>query len=274
MNIRFAGLGCLLALLAAGGAAIAAEPAVGTAGAGAIELAKQVENPLARVVSLQLNGNVNFEKGAYERTQSTANLSATYPFDLPRRWNLFTNASLPVIDQPVGATDRTLGFGDMSLLAFLSPPSSQHWVFGAGPSIILPTATDSALGQGKWDAGPAVAVVHNERTWVAGLVASQNWSITGANDRAGVSRLLLSPFGTWHLNKGWFLFSAPAISADWKSKGNRAWTVPLGGGVGYVVRRGRHAVNFALQAYENVVRAEGAPRWQIRLTTGWVFPKN
>ena len=143
----------------------------------------------------------------------------------------------------------------------------------ARSSIVLPTATDATLGQGKWDAGPAMALVHTERTWVAGAAVSQSWSITGANDRLGVSRLLISPFVTWRLDKSWYLFTAPTLSADWNTTTNRAWTVPLGGGVGHVIRRGKHAVNFAVQAYANVVRPNGAPSWQLRLTTGWVFPK-
>jgi hypothetical protein len=255
------------------GVAFAADPPVGSAAASQLELAKQVENPLARVVSVQINGNVNFDKGADERTQSLANFSVTYPIDLPRHWNLFVNATLPVIDQPVGADDRIRGFGDTSILTLVSPPGTPRWVWGAGTSIICPTAADPTLGQGKWDFGPALALVHTERTWVAGVVMSQNWSITGANDRPGVSRLIVSPFCTWHLTRGWFLFTAPAISSDWKARGSRTWTVPLGGGVGYIVRRGKHAVNFALQAYDNVIRADGAPSWQIRLTSGWVFPK-
>jgi len=271
--LRHLAIPCLMAFSAGCGTAVAADPPVGTAAAAELELAKQVENPLARVVSVQLNGNVNFDKGAYERTQSLANFSVTYPFDLPRHWNLFVNSTLPVIDQPVGASDRVQGCGDTAVITLLSPPSSQHWVWGLGTSIVCPTASDSTLGQGKWEFGPAAALVHNERTWVAGIVASQSWSITGANDRAGVSRLILSPFCTWHLSKGWFLFTAPTVSSDWTSKANPTWTVPLGGGVGYIVRRGKHAVNFALQAYDNVVRAEGAPSWQFRFTTGWVFPK-
>jgi hypothetical protein len=264
-------LRCLFAFLASG--ATAAENAVEAVALVEAEVVKVVENPLARVVNLQLNGNVNFQKGTDERTQQVATLGATYPFDLPRRWNLFANANLPVIDQPVGATDRVRGLGDLTLTAFFSPPSSPHWVFGAGPVVVLPTAADDTLGQGKWDIGPAMAVVHTERAWTAGVVVAQSWSIAGANDRPEVSQLVISPFGTRHLGKGWYLFTAPNLSADWKARGSHTWTVPVGGGVGRIFRRGKHAVRFAIQAYDNVVRTDGAPTWQLRFTTGWVFPK-
>jgi len=157
--------------------------------------------------------------------------------------------------------------------AFVSPPSSPHWVFGAGPNIVIPTATDRTLGQSKWDFGPAFAVVHTTREWVAGVVVLQSWSIAGANNRPEVSRLLISPFTTFYINKGWYLFSAPSMSADWNDTGKGHWTVPLGGGLGHVVRRGKHAFNMAVQGYANVSRPEGAPSWQFRFTAGWVFPK-
>jgi len=236
-------------------------------------LTMRIENPLARAVSFQLNQNVNFRKGLDERTQSVTGIGATYPFDLPRDWNLFINTTLPIISQPVGAADRTFGLGDMSLTAFVSPPSSPHWVFGAGPAMIIPTATDRTLGQGKWDFGPAIAVVHTTRTWVAGVVFVQSWSIAGANSRPEVSRLVISPFTTYYINKGWYLFSAPSLSSDWTAKGSGDWTIPLGGGLGHIVRKGKHAVNFAVQGYTNIERPVGAPTWQFRFTCGWVFPK-
>jgi hypothetical protein len=112
-----------------------------------------------------------------------------------------------------------------------------------------------------------------QRTWVAGVLLYQNWSVVGADTRPGVSRLIVSPFITYYINKGWYLTSGPLISADWQQDPPRTWTVPLGGGFGHIVRRGKHAFNFTAHAYVNVVRPDGAAKWQFRLTTSWVFPK-
>jgi hypothetical protein len=237
------------------------------------ELAKKSENPLARVYNFGLFGNFNYQKGADERTQSAYTFAATLPFDLPANWNLFVSAKLPLIDQPVGPVDRTFGLGDLTLTALVAPPPVSGWTFGFGPSIVAPTATDPTLGQGKWEFGPAFATVYTQRTWVAGVVLSQNWSVVGADARAGVSRLTVAPFITYYINKGWYLISAPILSADWYQDPPRMWTVPLGGGFGHVVRKGKHAFNFTAHAYVNAVRPDGAAKWQFRLTTSWVFPR-
>jgi hypothetical protein len=270
MNQRFAGPGCLFAFLVAGAFAVAAEPAsVSTA-----EFAKQSNNPLARVINLALTDNANFEKGPYERTQNACTLSATIPFDLPGNWNLFTITSLPLISQPVGATDRVNGMGDLGLTALFAPPATASgWTFGFGPSFVFPTATDETLGQGSWEIGPALAAVYRHRTWIAGVLLYQNWSVVGGNTQQGVSRLTVSPFFTYYVNKGWYFISAPQLSADWAQEPPRTWTVPLGGGFGHIVRRGKHAFNFTAQAYVYVVRPENAAKWQFRLTTSWVFPR-
>lgn len=259
----------VLAILILVSAVRAAEPASETSA----DLVKKSDNPLARIYNLGLTGNLNFGKGADERTQSAAIFAATVPYDLPNDWNLFVKTTLPLISQPIGSTQRTEGLGDLTMIALFAPPPASGWTFGFGPSIVAPTASDETLGQGKWAIGPAVAAVYLKRTWVAGLLVYQNWSVIGADARPGVSQLTVSPFATWYINKGWYLTSSPLLTADWEQDPPRVWTVPLGGGVGHIVRRGQHAFNFTAHAYYNVVRPDNAAEWQLRVTTSWVFPR-
>ena len=237
------------------------------------ELAKQSENPLALVVTLQTAVNLNFDKGAYGRTQSSLGLSATVPFDLPGGRNIFVTSKVPFISQPVGPSDRTKGLGDIAVTTLFSPAARNGWTIGFGPSMVFPTATDDTLGQGKFDIGPAIALVKSKKEWIAGVLIAQNWSVTGSDSRPGTSRLIVSPFGTWYINKGWYLLSNTTFSADWNASSPWYWTVPLGGGVGHIVHRGKHAFNFTAQAYVNVIRPDDAAKWQFRLTTGWIFPR-
>ena len=44
----------------------------------------------------------------------------------------------------------------MILLELLSPAHSGHWILGAEPTFIFPTATSTFTGQGKVRAGPGV----------------------------------------------------------------------------------------------------------------------
>jgi hypothetical protein len=164
--------------------------------------------------------------------------------------------------------------GDLSLTALVSPPATASgWTLGFGTSLVAPTATDEVLGQGAWEIGPALAAVRRHRHWIGGVVLYQNWSVTGADSQQGVSRLIVSPFITYYINKGWYLISAPQLSADWEQEPPRTWTVPVGGGFGHIVRHGKHAFNFTAHAYVYVARPENAAKWQFRLTTNWVFPR-
>jgi hypothetical protein len=54
--------------------------------------------------------------------------------------------------------DRTNGFGDTALLTLLGPNRLDGFIWGVGASQIFPTAEEDVLGQGKWQAGPAVLV--------------------------------------------------------------------------------------------------------------------
>ena len=83
-----------------------------------------------------------------------------------------------------------------------------------------------------------------------GTLVRQLWSFAGDDDRQDVSQLLIQPFANYNMAGGWFLTSAPIITANWKADSDDTWLVPLGGGGG-VFKIGPQPVNM-LQAYYNV----------------------
>ncbi|HXT06325.1 MAG TPA: hypothetical protein VN715_05245 [Roseiarcus sp.] len=48
--------------------------------------------------------------------------------------------------------------------------------------------------------------------------------------------------------------------------------MPLGGGGGRVFKLGDQPVNASLSGYYNVVRPDGAPNWQLRVSLALLFP--
>jgi hypothetical protein len=51
--------------------------------------------------------------------------------------------------------------------------------------------------------------------------------------------------------------SSPIITANWLTAGDKAWTLPFGGGIGHVVKiGGKLPVNLSLSAYYNALRPE------------------
>jgi hypothetical protein len=66
--------------------------------------------------------------------------------------------------------------------------------------------------------------------------------------------------------------TAPIIIANWETAGNNAWTLPIGGGFGRVVKLGRKPpVNFGLSAYSNVLRPKDGATWQLRTQRTIIF---
>jgi hypothetical protein len=75
------------------------------------------------------------------------------------------------------------------------------------------------------------------------------------------------------LPQGWYLSSAPIITANWKAESGNQWTVPFGGGVGKIFRIGKQPVNAQAQAFYNVERPDNGPDWTLRLQLQFLFPK-
>src|SRR3954454_21439019 len=86
---------------AAGALALAAGHArAEAAGDGTEALAKQAQNPIADLISVPFQDNVDFGVGARGRTQNVLNFQPVIPFKIGGGWNLITRTITPVIHQP------------------------------------------------------------------------------------------------------------------------------------------------------------------------------
>jgi hypothetical protein len=257
------------------------------------ELAKKTQNPVADLISVPLQNNFNFGTGFNRnKTLYVLNIQPVIPVKLNDEWNLINRIIMPVINQPSlfpthgGAVPSTTGtgFGDFNPTFFLSPAKPGELIWGIGPTITLPTATDRDLGAGKWSMGPAGVALVMHGHWVYGALMNNQWSFAGWGDKA-VNAMLLQPFINYNLPEGWYLTSSPIVTANWKAdKGGDVWTVPLGGGFGKLFRLGqilpleghplaKLPINTQLAAYGNVATPEFGPKWQLRLQIQFLFPK-
>jgi hypothetical protein len=257
------------------------------------ELAKKTQNPVADLISVPLQNNFNFGAGFNHNKMIYAlNVQPVIPVNLNEEWNLITRIIMPIINQPSlfpthgGAVPSTTGtgFGDFNPTFFLSPAKPGELIWGIGPTLTLPTATDRNLGAGQFSIGLAGVVLTMQGHWVFGALMNNQWSVAGWGDKP-VNSMLLQPFINYNLPDGWYLTSAPILTADWKAdKAGDVWTVPLGGGVGKLFRLGqilpleghplaKLPINTQLAAYGNVATPEFGPKWQLRLQIQFLFPK-
>jgi len=274
MKTRFASRP-LIGMVACVLATLAASPA---SAQDAAALAKAAQNPIADMISLPFQSNTNFDFGPLKKTQEVLNIQPVYPVNLNSEWNLITRTILPVISQPAltPSQDREFGLGDIQFSAFLSPKETAGgWVWGAGAIVQMNTATDDRLGQGAWGLGPTAVALHLGKTWVYGALVNNVWSVSEDDGRPSVNQMLVQPFVNYNFPDapGRYLSFSPVITADWKADSDQRWVVPLGLGIGQIMRFGKQPVNLQAAAYYNVERPDNAARWQLRLQMQFLFPK-
>ena len=238
------------------------------------ELAKQVQNPVANLISLPLQNNINTGIGPDDETQNILNIQPVWPMALNDDWNLITRTILPLTSQPdiLTGKGRINGLGDTTFTAFLSPRNSGSVTWGAGPVLLLPTATDGKLGADKWGVGASAVILTMPGKWVIGSLFSNVWSVVGSGDQ-DINLFTWQYFVNYNLPDSWYLTSAPIITANWEADSSNRWTVPFGGGVGKIFRIGEQPMNAQISAYKNVESPELGADWQIRLQLQFLFPK-
>jgi hypothetical protein len=89
--------------------------------------------------------------------------------------------------------------------AFLFAKEPVGWILAAGPVALWPTATDSALGSGKWGAGPTTCAA-TKNGWTYGALANI-WSYGGWGHRVNAS--FLQPFDSFTTKKAFGLIPSP-----------------------------------------------------------------
>ncbi len=239
------------------------------------ELAKAAQNPIANMISLPFQNNINFFHGDDGRAQNVLNVQPVIPISIKNKVNLINRTIIPLVWQPDFTTDSggTFGLGDINYTCFVSPviPSSPM-TWGVGPVVVFPSATDEVLGQGKWSIGPSLVLLGMPGKWVVGVLVNNVWSVGGASDRGGVNQMLLQYFINYNFDHGIYLTMAPIMTADWNASEEDIWLVPVGAGVGKLTKFGKLPINLSLQGFYNVVTPQNGPDWQLRVQLQFLFP--
>ena len=104
---------------------------------------------------------------------------------------------------------------------------------------------------------------------MGGLI-NNTWSVGGSSD-PDYNQMLIQPFVNYNLGQGWYVVTAPIMTANWKAPSSDTWTVPLGGGGGKVFRIGKQPVNVNIQVYYNVAKPTLAGDWSSRFQVQFLF---
>jgi len=253
-------------------------PGIASAEMSQEEIAKASQNPLTAMYSLPIQNNTYFNIGPDNKTKNVANFQPVLPFDLNDDWTVVTRTIIPIVSAPsIGKTpyERTFGVGDTTFTAFFTPKAATEsgWIWGLGPSLYLPTASDADLATNKWGAGISAVALKMDGKFVYGGLVSNVWSFAGAGDNK-INSMTFQPFVNYNLDDGWFVASVPIITANWEADSDHTWTVPLGLGVGRAMKLGKIPMTAQIHGYYNVVTPDDyGETWQMRIQVQLLFPR-
>jgi hypothetical protein len=236
------------------------------------ELSAAAANPLADLMSFPLQNNLNMNYGPHNRNLNVLNFQPVIPLFSGK---FITRTIMPIVSIPDFTQEsgmESTGLGDIIFTGFYVP-ESKSLTWGFGPVLEMPTG-GSIRGTQKWSAGPSLVVLVQPGEWTFGALINNTWSFAGNSNSDDVNHMMLNVFLVRQLGKGWYVNSAPIITADWTADSEDRWIVPLGGGGGKMLMLGgKLPLNLQTQLYYNVVRPDFGPKWQWRLQAQIMLPK-
>ncbi len=207
-----------------------------------VDIAKESQNPVGNLTILPFENYTSFNVGPNPGTLNILEFEPVVPIHLNEDWNLITRAIIPAVwnSGSVAGPSVPQAIAPTNFSAFLSPRNAVNGVtWGVGPIIQIPALTSTTVGSSVWSAGPSAVVVKTTEHIVAGVLVNNIWSFGGRQGPYGnrYATFLLEPFFNYNFGHGWFMNSAPLITASWDTPGTK-WTVPIGLEAGRMIKLG------------------------------------
>jgi len=242
-------------------------------GASAQELADKLANPIASLISVPLQSNVDYGIGPHNGSKYTLNFQPVVPFKLTPNLNLITRYIFPIVDQHdmTSEGEDQFGLSDATISAFFSPSKVKNgWTWGAGPAFLVPTGTDDFLSTRKWGVGPTAVALRQINGLTYGFLINQLWSFAGDKNRSDVNQMFLQPF----FSKGWKSGASVVLNSEmtfnWEANTTTISLIPLVNGV---TKLGKQIIQLGVGPRIPIAYPSNSkPDFGIRAVLTFVFP--
>ncbi|PWT95520.1 MAG: hypothetical protein C5B52_17660 [Bacteroidetes bacterium] len=203
-------------------------------GANPQEVADKLSNPVASMISVPFQNNIDYGIGSHNGSKYTLNFQPVIPIKLSENWNLITRYIIPIIDQRdiTGENTSQFGLSDATISGFFSPkPKPGGIIWGAGPAFLVPIGTSDYLSTKKWGVGPTALVLRQSNGLTYGFLANQIWSFAGSENHPDVNQLFLQPFFAKNFKSGAGLGLNAEITQNWEASTTLGFINPTISGV-------------------------------------------
>jgi hypothetical protein len=238
------------------------------------ELAKKLSNPVASLISVPFQNNMDLGIGQYNGSKNTLNFQPVIPVGLTSKFNLISRFIIPIVSQynVTGEGTQQSGLSDAVVSAWVSPAEAKNGLtWGVGPVFLVPIATNDFLGTKKFGVGPTALVLKQTNGWTFGALVNQIWSVAGNADRADVNQMFVQPFLSYNWKSGAGLGGNAEITQNWEGNTTSVFINPTVSGV---TKLGKQTVSLAIGPRIQVAAPENSKAdFGVRAAITFVFPK-
>jgi hypothetical protein len=266
------------------------------------KIAEAMNNPLSNLWMLFMQNDTTWWKGDAlddlnedTKVMNTTLLQPVLSLQLTENWKTIIRPVIPIQSfdtykeanislggNPPGSPlvdvdfERKTGLGDIVLWTAFSKHYKPPFVWGFGPTVMLPTASDDRLGSGKWSAGPMALAVNMTDKWIIGGVAQHWWSFAGDDhvniktnlgkvkvDRPDVNLTDFQYIIRYRYSGKTNIGAAPNVQYNWETD---QLNLPIGIGFDTLIKLGPLPVKVGAEIHKYVVKDDDfGPDWLLRL---------
>lgn len=236
----------------------------------ALELAKKLANPISSLISVPFQNNLDVGNTPYNGSKYLLNIQPVIPFTVKSKLNIITRLILPIVSQRnvTGLDENQSGLGDLNLQLFLSPVKGKV-IWGAGPAVVFPTATNKSIGSRKWGMGPTAVALYQAKGMTVGMLFNQLFFFAGYDNRADFNISYFQPFFAYNFKSGAGVGIVSEMTENWTSNTFTGYITP---NATMISKFGKQMVQFQIGPRFGLTKAT-IGKWGFRAAVVLLFPK-